>query len=127
MRNAEALRIGLWLIPLGFGGLFLGAAFQSIVLILLGTALTSASSYGLTYLAALSEVAMLSPDNRARATAGLFVYAYCGFSIPVILAGLLADQFGLVPAMAMFLFLQTGLLSILVIYRRRIDPEGISA
>lgn len=127
MRNAQALRIGLCLIPLGFGGLFLGAAFQSIILILLGTALTSASSYGFTYLAALSEVAMLSPDDRARATAGLFVYAYCGFSIPVILAGVLADRFGLISAMTVFLVLQTGLLSILVIYRRRADPKGVSA
>ncbi len=111
MSNPHALRLGLCLIPLGFAGLLAGAALHSIPLILLGTGLTSASSYGFTYLSALSEVSMLAPENRARATAGLFVYAYCGFSVPVIAAGGLADRIGVVPAMAVFFAVQLAWLA----------------
>ena len=118
MSNPRALRLGLCLIPLGFAGLLAGAALQSIPLILLGTGLTSASSYGFTYLSALSEVSMLAPENRARATAGLFVYAYCGFSVPVIAAGGLADRIGVVPAMAVFFGVQLACLAGLVIAQR---------
>jgi len=118
MSNPRALRLGLCLIPLGFAGLLAGAALQSIPLILLGTGLTSASSYGFTYLSALSEVSMLAPENRARATAGLFVYAYCGFSVPVIAAGGLADRIGVVPAMAVFFAVQLACLAGLVIAQR---------
>lgn len=119
MSNPRALRLGLCLIPLGFAGLLAGAAMQSIPLILLGTALTSASSYGFTYLSSLSEVSMLAPESRARATAGLFVYAYCGFSIPVIAAGGLADRIGLVPAMGVFFVVQLTCLAVLGLARRR--------
>ncbi|MCA0922929.1 MFS transporter [Pseudooceanicola nanhaiensis] len=113
LSTGRALAVGATLIPLGCSGLLAGAVLGSIPLILLGTALTSASSYGFTYLAALSEVALRAADNRARATAGLFVYAYCGFSVPVIAAGALADSLGLVPAMATFFVVQGGCLALL--------------
>ncbi|PHM44895.1 TetA [Xenorhabdus mauleonii] len=102
MTNQKALSLGLLLTPLGFFVLLAGLWVQSIILILAGTAITSASSYGFTYLAALFEFSSKAPDNRARATAGLFIYAYIGFSLPVIASGALADQFGLLPAMVIF-------------------------
>jgi hypothetical protein len=43
-----------------------------------------------------------APDNRARAAAGLFVYAYMGFSVPTIASGMLADRFGLLAATTAF-------------------------
>ena len=104
LSDETALATGIVLIPLGFAILLLGAWLQSIELVLLGTGLSSASSYGFTYLAGLSQVAIRAPENRARATAGLFVYAYVGFSLPVIASGMLADTFGLIEAMAAFLF-----------------------
>ncbi len=127
MSNPRALRLGLCLIPLGFAGLLTGAALQSIPLILLGTALTSASSYGFTYLSSLSEVSMLAPESRARATAGLFVYAYCGFSIPVIAAGGLADRIGLVPALAVFFVAQLVCLAALVFAERSRSTQRVRA
>lgn len=126
LSNPRALALGLWLIPLGFAAMLAGAALPSIPLLLLGTALTSASSYGFTYLAALSEVSALAPGNRARATAGLFVYAYCGFSVPVIAAGALADGVGVVPAMAAFFIVQlAGVMALLV--ARRESPRRLRA
>ena len=96
----------------GFLILLLGVQAEQLVLVLIGTAVSSAASYGFTYLAALSEVGSRAPEDRARATAGLFVYAYVGFSVPVIGSGLLADWFGLGFALAAFgaaLFVATGL------------------
>lgn len=102
LSNSRALATGLLLTPLGFLFLLSGAWLNSIGLVLLGTALSSASSYGFTYLSALSEFSTRAPENRARATAGMFVYAYVGFSIPVIGSGVLADMFGLLTAMSAF-------------------------
>ncbi|MDJ0930638.1 MFS transporter [Breoghania sp.] len=76
--------------------------FGAGALVLLGTAVTSAASYGFTYLSVLSEFSMRAPENRARATDRLFVYAYVGISIPVIISGFLSDRFGLIPAMTIF-------------------------
>ena len=119
-RRRIAKPTGIVLIPLGFAILLLGAWVQSIELVLLGTGLSSASSYGFTYLAGLSQVAIRAPDNRARATAGLFVYAYVGFSLPVIASGILADTFGLIEAMAAFLFaLFIGCASVLAFHYSR--------
>lgn len=84
MSNQSALSLGFVLVPLGFLVLLIGVWKESLVLVLVGTGITSAASYGFTYLAALSEVALSAPDNRARSAAGLFVYAYFGFSIPVL-------------------------------------------
>ncbi|MBD2809598.1 MFS transporter [Xenorhabdus sp. Vera] len=106
MMNSKALILGLLLTPLGFFILLVGLWAQSITLILVGTSITSASSYGFTYLAALFEFSARAPDNRARATAGLFIYAYIGFSLPVIASGALADIFGLLPAMVIFSVVQ---------------------
>jgi len=112
MKNASALALGFALVPAGFLILLLGVQAEQLVLVLIGTAVSSAASYGFTYLAALSEVGSRAPEDRARATAGLFVYAYVGFSVPVIGSGLLADWFGLGFALAAFgaaLFVATGL------------------
>lgn len=78
---------------------------QAIAPVLIGTALSSAASYGFVYLAALSQVSNRAGSGTSRATAGLFVYAYAGFSLPVIGSGVLAESMGLIPAMAVFLAL----------------------
>ena len=102
MNNANALVLGAILIPIGFIIIVLGVWLQSLSLILLGSAITSSASYGFTYLSALSEFGSRAPNNKARATAGLFIYAYLGFSVPVVASGALADMLGLLPAMIVF-------------------------
>lgn len=72
-----------------------------------GTAVVVAKGYGFTYLASLAEVSLRAPNDRARATAGLFVYAYFGFSLPVIASGILADRLGLLSAMIAFAVAQS--------------------
>jgi MFS family permease len=102
MTNEWALTVGFVLIPLGFCILIVGLWQNNLLLVLLGTCVTSSASYGFTYLASLAEIAIRAPNDRARATAGLFIYAYFGFSIPVIASGALADLLGLIPAMVIF-------------------------
>ena len=114
MSNSNALALGFVLIPLGFLVLLAGIWTGSISLVLLGTCMTSAANYGFTYLTALLEVTSRAPDNRARATAGLFVYAYAGFSLPVIASGALADLFGLLPAMTIFATIQISATALVV-------------
>ncbi|UWQ29141.1 MFS transporter [Leisingera sp. M523] len=119
MSNARALALGFVLIPLGFLVLLAGVWLTSLVLVLAGTCITSAASYGFTYLASLAEVSLRAPDDRARATAGLFVYAYCGFSLPVIASGALADTFGLLAAMALFAAAQVSATGVVVLFWRK--------
>lgn len=114
MTNPRALALGFVLIPLGFLVLLAGLWTGSIGLVLAGTCITSAASYGFTYLAALDEVSSRAPDNRARAAAGLFVYAYVGFSLPVIASGALADMFGLLPAMTIFSTIQISITAVTI-------------
>lgn len=102
MKNSTSLALGFVLIPTGFVVILLGLKLNIIGLVLVGTCLTSAANYGFTYLGSLLEVTSLDPDNRARATAGLFTYAYVGFSIPTVASGILADKVGLIPAMTVF-------------------------
>ena len=108
MGNAGALALGVVLVPLGFGVLLVGVWGGGLIWVLAGTCITSAASYGFTYLAALAEVSRSAPGDRARATAGLFVYAYVGFSLPVMASGALADVIGLQRAMAGFAAVQAG-------------------
>ncbi|WP_171180783.1 MFS transporter [Ruegeria sp. HKCCD8929] len=125
MTNDQALALGFVLIPLGFLVLLAGVWLKLLILVLAGTCITSAASYGFTYLASLAEVSLRAPDDRARATAGLFVYAYSGFSLPVIASGALADMLGLLTAMAIFAVVQlSATLLIMKLRNRKPGPAG---
>ncbi len=115
MTNGRALALGFFLIPLGFLVLLAGVWMKVLAFVLVGTCITSAASYGFTYLASLAEVSLRAPDDRARATAGLFVYAYFGFSLPVIASGALADLLGLLSAMLFFAVIQVTVTALIVI------------
>lgn len=120
MTNSQALAAGFVLVPLGFLVLLAGVWLQALTLVLAGTCITSAASYGFTYLASLAEVSARAPEDRARATAGLFAYAYCGFSLPVIASGVLADMLGLLLALTIFAAAQmAAALAIVGAWRRQ--------
>ncbi|MBU2867397.1 MFS transporter [Pacificibacter marinus] len=127
MNNTQSLALGFALIPLGFLVLLAGVWSHILGLVLIGTCITSAASYGFSYLAALSEVTSRAPQDRARATAGLFVYAYFGFSLPVIASGALADWLGLLVAMIVFAMAQILVTIILVrLWWRRSATPALS-
>ncbi|WP_435659996.1 MFS transporter [Leisingera caerulea] len=127
LTNRQALAAGFVLVPLGFLVLLGGVWLQALPLVLAGTCITSAASYGFTYLASLAEVSVRAPDDRARATAGLFVYAYCGFSLPVIASGALADLLGLLPALAIFAAAQMAAAVVIAgAWRRQPGPSALA-
>lgn len=79
------------------------------------------SKLRLTYLASLAEVSLRAPHDRARAAAGLFVYAYLGFSVPVVASGALADVLGLFLAMLVYAAVQiTATAIIMMTWKRRL-------
>lgn len=126
MSNTQSLALGFVLIPLGFLVLLAGVWLHTLALVLIGTCITSAASYGFSYLASLSEVTLRAPQDRARATAGLFVYAYFGFSLPVIASGALADWLGLLAAMIVFAITQVFVTAILILlWQRQSSMAGI--
>tara|TARA_R110002049_G_scaffold307712_1_gene509014 strand:- start:2256 stop:3377 length:1122 start_codon:yes stop_codon:yes gene_type:complete len=123
MTNERALALGFVLIPLGFLVLLAGVWMKILAFVLIGTCITSTASYGFTYLASLAEVSLRAPDDRARATAGLFVYAYFGFSLPVIASGALADMLGLLSAMVIFGLVQITVTAMIVmLWKNRSTP-----
>jgi len=127
MTNDNALALGFILIPLGFLVLLVGVWLKMLNLVLIGTCITSAASYGFTYLASLAEVSLRAPDDRARATAGLFVYAYFGFSLPVIASGALADMLGLLSALVAFAVVQIAATMIIITLWKRLPAPIVTA
>lgn len=119
----RSLSVGMLLVPIGFTVLVAGVACSSLPLLLLGAMLTSSASYGFTYLAGLAAISASSTDaNRARASSGYFLFAYFGFSVPVIASGALADRVGVRSTLFVFdggLVLATVLLAVLMMLRLR--------
>ncbi|WP_411724968.1 MFS transporter [Loktanella salsilacus] len=123
LANERALALGFFLIPIGFLVLLAGVWMNILAFVLIGTCITSAASYGFTYLASLAEVSSRAPNERARATAGLFVYAYFGFSLPVVASGVLAEMLGLLSAMVIFGAVQITLTAVIVmLWKRKATP-----
>ena len=90
-----SLRIGMLLVPCGLTVLIAGVTLSSMPVLLIGAMLVGAAAYGFTYSAGLGANSTHSADaNRARATSGYFLFAYFGFSLPVVASGLLADRIG---------------------------------
>ncbi len=96
----RALRLGLPLLTLGSGLVFLGATLASPWLLLLGAPLTGMAAYGLVYLGGLAAATQAAPLDRPRATAGFFVIAHAGFSLVPLAVGLAADAVGSAAALA---------------------------
>ncbi len=103
MAPLRALRVGLALVPSGYALLAAGALLPSLPLVLAGATLVGFAAYGFTYLGGLAAVSAAADEaTRARAASGYFLFAYFGFSVPVITSGFLADRFGLPVALIVF-------------------------
>jgi MFS family permease len=102
MEPDRALRLGLVLAPAGYALLAAGAWRGSITLLLTGAAIAGSACYGFTYLGGLASVSVAAHGERARAASGYFLFAYLGFSLPVILSGFMSDRLGILPTLAIF-------------------------
>ncbi|ROL66521.1 MFS transporter [Pseudomonas vranovensis] len=98
----RATAIGLAILPCSYTLLAWGADSGALAAVLLGTIAASSACYGFIYLGGLSAVNTLAGEEKTRASAGFFLLAYMGFSLPVILTGLLVDRLG--PGNALLVF-----------------------
>ncbi|MDD0975527.1 MFS transporter [Pseudomonas fontis] len=102
MTPVRATSLGLLILPCSYALLAWGANHGELTAMLVGTVAASSACYGFIYLGGLSAVTQLAGHEKTRASAGFFLLAYLGFSLPVIFTGVLADRLG--AAMALLLF-----------------------
>lgn len=102
MPPAKATLLGLIVLPCSYALLAWGADSGHLLAVLLGTVAASSACYGFIYLGGLSAVNVLAGVEKTRASAGFFLLAYLGFSLPVIFTGLVADHLGSSIALAVF-------------------------
>ncbi|WP_434702178.1 MFS transporter [Pseudomonas sp. Z1-12] len=102
LQPARATCLGLLILPASYALLAWGASVGSLFAVLLGALGASSACYGFLYLGGLSAITAMAGAEKARVSAGFFLFAYVGFSIPVVVTGLLADAFGADVALIVF-------------------------
>ncbi|MDF9755731.1 MFS transporter [Pseudomonas hunanensis] len=94
MASARATLVGLLILPCSYALLAWGADSGNLLGVLMGAVAASSACYGFLYLGGLAAVNQLAGQEKTRASAGFFLLAYLGFSLPVIFTGLLSDRLG---------------------------------
>ncbi len=92
--SRTATLLGLLILPCSYAVLAWGADSGRLGAVLLGAVAASSACYGFIYLGGLAAVNQLAGSEKTRASAGFFLLAYLGFSLPVIFTGLLSDRLG---------------------------------
>lgn len=95
-------QLGLVILPLAYALIAWGALEGILTAVLMGAVAASSACYGFVYLGGLSGVLDVAGPNKTRASAGFFLMAYIGFSLPVIVTGALVDVLGHTVALASF-------------------------
>ena len=107
-------KLGLVIIIPAYVLLAWGALNANLPVILLAAFLASSSCYGFVYLGGMLGVARSAGSEQARASAGYFLMAYIGLSVPVIFTGLIVDRYGI--NIAFYAFGLCLLLGVLVLF-----------
>ncbi|MFZ5933436.1 MFS transporter [Pseudomonas sp. HS6-2] len=94
MSSRTATLLGLAILPCSYALLAWGAESGRLWAVLAGAVAASSACYGFIYLGGLAAVNELAGAEKTRASAGFFLLAYLGFSVPVILTGVLSDRLG---------------------------------
>lgn len=119
LEPGRRLRVGLGVLPVGAALLIAGALLGALAPFLAGALLVGTTAYSLIYLGGLDQVTALAGAERAPAVAGFFLYAYFGFSVPVITVGVLTDTWGPTPTLVAVAATVSVLSAILVWISRR--------
>lgn len=107
--SKNSSRLGILILIPAYALLAWGAINSNLISILLAAFLTSSSCYGFMYLGGLSGVIKVSGNEQARASAAFFLMGYLGFSVPVIITGLLIDKYNIKVGLIIFgIFLFLG-------------------
>ena len=115
----SATLLGLAILPMAYTLIAWGAVQGYLSAVLVGTVAASSACYGFIYLGGLSGVLAAGEAAVSQASAGYFLMAYIGFSLPVIMTGLLIDAVGHVLALSLFgLALLGGVMITALLLRR---------
>lgn len=102
LASARATLLGLGILPCSYALLAWGADRGQLGAVLLGAVAASSACYGFIYLGGLAAVNQLAGSEKTRGSAGFFLLAYLGFSLPVIFTGMLSDRLGARVALLVF-------------------------
>ncbi|UDU82635.1 MFS transporter [Pseudomonas sp. HN2-3] len=102
LSSLKATLLGLVILPCSYAVLAWGADSGQLAAVWLGAVAASSACYGFIYLGGLAAVNQLAGSEKTRASAGFFLLAYLGFSLPVIFTGLLSDRLGARVALLVF-------------------------
>lgn len=106
MPTRAAVVLGLLLAPLGYSATVAGVIWTNVELTLIGAGIAGVACYGLTYFGGLSATLQLAcNEEKARASAAFFLFAYFGFSVPVVLLGSLGDLIGVARSLVISAFI----------------------
>ncbi|MBO9551987.1 MFS transporter [Pseudomonas sp.] len=94
MSSRAATLLGMAILPCSYALLAWGADSGRLWAVLAGAVAASSACYGFIYLGGLAAVNELAGAEKTRASAGFFLLAYLGFSVPVILTGVMSDHLG---------------------------------
>ncbi|MFJ4157026.1 MFS transporter [Pseudomonas sp. NPDC089752] len=100
--SKKATLLGMAILPSSYALLAWGANAGHLGAVLLGAVAASSACYGFIYLGGLAAVNQLAGSEKTRASAGFFLLAYLGFSVPVIFTGVLSDRLGTEMALLVF-------------------------
>jgi MFS family permease len=98
----QSVKLGLYLVPVGFALVIAGCYMGWLPLILSGASVVGAAAYGFSYLGGLGLITNLAGTQKARAVSGYMCFGYIGFGIPAIGLGYFADRFGISNALLLF-------------------------
>ena len=132
LRPAHSTVLGLVILPIAYTVIAWGAVQGMLVAVLVGTVAASSACYGFIYLGGLKGVLEIAKAASTQVSAGYFLMAYIGFSLPVITTGALIDAVGHVAALTIVgLALSMGAITtigLLLISQARYSqhPSGIS-
>ena len=107
-------KLGLLILIPAYALLAWGTLNANLPVILLAAFLASTSCYGFVYLGGMLGVAKSAGNEQARASAGYFLMAYIGLSVPVIFTGLIVDRYG--AATAFYAFGVFSLVGVIVLF-----------
>lgn len=111
LRTRAQLVVALLLLVAGLGGLAAGVLLASLALFVVSGVL-SGGAVGLLFRAAIAVAAAIAaPDRRGEVLAAVFLIAYIGLALPVLIMGVALILWPLVPVLVVFVTV-VGLVSL---------------
>jgi MFS family permease len=100
--SRRAMSIGIYASVVGAAGIITGVLVGSLTVMIIGQALAGVG-FGAAFTAALALVFPLAkPDQRAGVVGGIYLIAYLGLGVPVVIAGQLTSVLGQIPTVTWY-------------------------